>query len=375
MNERKSRIEPQLSPDEVDLRIRELQEENESLRLDRDLYSDVYKYAPIGYLSMDESGRILNSNWTAAVMLGMTRTALIGRQFSDMIVENHRPGFERHRRGVFTTRHKQTRELQLRRADGSTFMVRLKSLVTGQQAVCNTALIDITVEKEAEFARLEEQRLRTSEFEKQRIGRELHDDIGSLLKGIDFHLAALRRQLRNGEGLAPNALDQVLEKTRQALKSARQLARGLHSIDERGDAIRFALERLADDARRSGFECALSLPPNEIEFSSREVANHVFRIAQEAVSNVLRHSSGDRLEISLAVNPIGWKLTIRDNGKGLDPSHSSGLGLGLRTMQSRARVLGAKFEIGRVETGGTQVLCASPGADSASPDPEQLNSQ
>jgi signal transduction histidine kinase len=93
-------------------------------------------------------------------------------------------------------------------------------------------------------------------------------------------------------------------------------------------------------------------------FEENGTATHLYRIAQEAVRNAVRHGKARRIEVSLSSGGSGVVLTVSDNGIGLPEPERRGDGLGLRIMKHRAAMIGATFEIAALETGGTLVTCA-----------------
>ena len=120
-----------------------------------------------------------------------------------------------------------------------------------------------------------------------------------------------------------------------------------------------ALRELAEGVGRTGqlagrFHCPAPVPvPDPV------AAEHLFRIAQEAVQNSMRHAAAKTIEIGLLATEEAIRLTIRDDGKGLDLS-TEGEGLGLGTMRHRARAIGAKFSVAVISGGGTIITCVVP---------------
>ena len=150
-----------------------------------------------------------------------------------------------------------------------------------------------------------------------------------------------------------------MDSINDAINQTRALSHGLHCISNQPNALPSALRNLAENVRVSSrLKCRLKVAASEISISDPVAANHVFRIAQEAVNNALRHSEATRLTLEIKKTKDGKGiLRILDNGRGFDVSESSDRGLGLHTMEYRARAIGASFSIRRRRKGGTRVEC------------------
>ena len=233
------------------------------------------------------------------------------------------------------------RSAPLREADGSVIGV-----------VCSG--MDVT-----ERLRLEQEVYRVSEEEKIRIAQDLHDGLGSLLTGIGYLAGALSANLRRGKTIEPKDTDMIVDSINDAINQTRALSHGLHGISDQPNALHAALRNLADSVRASSrLKCRLKVKDAQMAIADPIAANHVFRIAQEAVNNALRHSGGTCLTLEMKRAKDGkGVLRILDNGDGFDVEHSSGAGLGLHTMVYRARAIGANLSIRRRRKGGTRVEC------------------
>lgn len=143
---------------ELELQNEELQMAQDLLSESRDRYSDLYDFAPVGYLTLDRGGRILEINLTGAALLATDRPPMIGKPFQSFLVEEYSGSFFLHKQEAFETRSRQRCEVKLRRADGTTFDAQLESLaavdVDGQLTRCRTIVFDITERKRAEAALL-----------------------------------------------------------------------------------------------------------------------------------------------------------------------------------------------------------------------------
>ena len=210
--------------------------------------------------------------------------------------------------------------------------------------------------------KLEKDILHISEHEKQRIGQDLHDDLGQQLAGI-WLLSDLLKTSLVGKG-SPEAEDagKIAGLLKDALALTRSLARGLHPVAVQSGGLIAALDELA--ARNSGMfriRCRCKCPP-AIEMDNT-TATHLYRIAQEAVTNAVKHGQAKEVDIELSTNPHQTVLSVRDNGrgKGIADVPPKRQGMGLRIMNYRADMIGGVLDIKRSQTGpGTTVVCTIP---------------
>lgn len=212
--------------------------------------------------------------------------------------------------------------------------------------------------------KLEQEILHISEHEKQRIGQDLHDDLGQQLAGI-WLLSDLLKASLDEKG-APEAEDagKIAGLLKDALALTRSLARGLHPVAVQAGGLVAALDELTE---RTGtmfrIQCRCKCP-SAIEMDNT-TATHLYRIAQEAVTNAVKHGLAKEIDIELSTNPLHTVLSVKDKGRGhgrrgvgLDPRHR---GMGLRIMSYRADMIGGTLDIRRSESGGgTDVVCTIP---------------
>jgi PAS domain S-box-containing protein len=213
--------------------------------------------------------------------------------------------------------------------------------------------------------RLEREVLEILDSEKERLGRELHDGLCQTLAGIAALSATLSKKLAaNSESAASAAAAEITKLLSESIGEARDLARGLSPSGLTQGGLAEALEALALNVQHQfrvacAFEC--DHPCRRLR---PEVEAHLFRIAQEAVNNAVAHARAERIEISLKLKD--GLLSVRDDGVGLAEEGRNQEGIGLRTMNYRARLIGASLTVRRRDRRGTAVICTfpNPGADS-----------
>ena len=230
--------------------------------------------------------------------------------------------------------------------------------------VC-VSLRDIT-----ELKRMEHEILEASIRERQRIGRDLHDGLGQDLTGVALMLRALATRLERDCPKAAGAANEIVGLVNQSLENARSLAHGLLPVSiERGGLIG-ALRSLAGRSRDLyGIDVrfrAEMWPPLRLEETH---ASDLYRIAQEALTNVARHSGAASVRIMLHVSADGYCLKIADNGIGFSSKDAAGSGMGTKIMRHRAEIIGAKLEILRNIPRGTLIRVTGPQAPAPAPAP------
>jgi len=168
---------------------------------------------------------------------------------------------------------------------------------------------------------LEREVFKSAEEEKRRIARDLHDSLGGLLSGIGMLAGRLGQKLSAGKPVSIDEVTMIAEQVREGIRQVRTLAQGLLPVGADPGALKCALKDLAEWAENtSGMSCRFSASGGPVEVSDPDKANHLFRIAQEAVHNAIHHSGGTKLSILFQKQTEGkFSLCITDNGCGFDP--------------------------------------------------------
>ncbi|MGD8475290.1 MAG: sensor histidine kinase [Anaerolineae bacterium] len=198
--------------------------------------------------------------------------------------------------------------------------------------------------------------------ERNRLARELHDTLAHSLSAVTVQLEAVR-SLRGVDPIAAQVmLDRADETARSGLTEARRALQDLRASPLQELGLSLALRDLAKSAaERSGAVLNLELPEQSLDSLTPAVEQGVYRIAQETLENVIRHSEAQSIEFHLQHTPEHLSLTITDDGRGIDNAmlragRTGGQdGLGLRGMKERAALMGGKLEIAEQEGQGTRV--------------------
>jgi signal transduction histidine kinase len=211
-----------------------------------------------------------------------------------------------------------------------------------------------------ERVKLEGEILGAGERESQRIARDLHDELGQLLAGTAHLANSLHKNLAaHSRPEAPES-ERILNLIYEAIAQARGLSRSLHPVGEDPNGLMAALESLAARTQ-SLFQVSCRFTCERPVFiSDNTVATHLYRIAQESVSNAIKHGKPASVEISLTRTPERIALAIKDNGTGISDPLCEGSGIGLRIMRYRAGTLGGSVSLQNQAGGGAAVLCTVP---------------
>ena len=194
--------------------------------------------------------------------------------------------------------------------------------------------------------RFEEHLLTIADEIRQGIAQDLHDDVGQELTGLGLKAATLAEMLPPAETPAGKLAAGVVATVKHAHDTVRGLSRGMLPLELEDGLLAVALEQLAAATSASSrIKCKFTCSQPDLVFDSR-VSMHLYRIAQEAVANALRHSGAHSIRITLARENGEITLGIEDDGTGLPSEAVQAGGMGLRTMRYRAGLIGGKLEIG-----------------------------
>jgi PAS domain S-box-containing protein len=389
----------QLHQAELEMQNEELRRAQAELAQAHDRFQDLYDFAPVGYLTFDARGTIVEVNLTAAKMLGVPRQKLVGQKLSHFIGRDSQDNFHLHRQQVFANGAPGECELTLRRDEGGGLVVQMQSVAffhpVSHDPQCRAALMDVAERKRAEAAlkemaaqleervaqrtaeltranerlraemaehkRLEREILEIREREQQRIGRDLHDGLGQHLHGISYFCGLLQAKLK--EKTLPEAAEagRIVQLLSDAVKLSHDVAAGLQPVQSGPKGLVSALRQLAGHIRSvyavdCRFHCSDELSP-----ADHAAATHLYRIVQEAVHNAVKHARPSRVRISLAPRRGQVFLRVADNGAGPPRRRRRSKGMGLQIMQSRAEALGGSLVVKRARGGGTEVILILPG--------------
>ncbi len=208
--------------------------------------------------------------------------------------------------------------------------------------------------------RLEQEIIRISEREQQRIGQDLHDGICQYYAAIGCAAGSLKQTLKARSAPEAAAASELEQLIRDGVDQTRSLSRGLFPVKEDDRGLQSAFEELAATLRRlSKLDCIVHCESGVI-VSNNVAATHLFRIAQESLNNAITHGKATEALVSLESDPGGVKLTVSDNGTGFPAQLPDRRGMGLNIMKYRAQTMGGRLEISPNPGGGASVSCIIP---------------
>jgi len=310
---------------------------------------------------MDTEGRIIRFNPAAEEVTGLTAAETTGHCPWDLFVPRdeqagERRIFRRIAAGAPPSAHEGnivTRTGERRVISWSTTSI---AATDGSVAYVIMSGIDVT-----ETKRLEADVLNVAEQEQSRFGHDLHDGLGQHLTGIEFMAHVLQQKLAGREAPEATEMEDIARLIREAITQTRDLARGLSPVVLQSKGLAVALQDLAASTTRHmrGIRCsceaAEALPP-----VNHETAIHLYRIAQEAANNAMKHGKATEILISIRETENHLELSIEDNGRGFPESggNSGTGGMGLRVMQYRAGIIGGTLHITQRPGEGVNVTCS-----------------
>jgi PAS domain S-box-containing protein len=214
---------------------------------------------------------------------------------------------------------------------------------------------DITERK-----RLERELLAIREKEQKLIGREMHDSMGQMLTGIAIKSKALELNLKSKSLHESADAADICELASEAIAQTRRLARMLYPVEIETGGIVSALQGLASNTKEllkisCQFKCNDTIPIRDTV-----TARHLYRIAQEAITNAARHGKAKKIRIELTSAKGRTTLKVANDGKDFPRNLAKKKGIGLKIMEYRAKMIGGILDVGRGRKGGTIVKCSFP---------------
>lgn len=334
-------------------------------------YQDTLNAVMDAIVAIDEAQNIVLFNPAAEQMFGITAEDAIGSPLSRLMPARHRANHTSNVQGfqhaLETSRAMGPRlEIMGLRADGHEFPIEStisRTTIAGRLQF-TAVLRDISERQAAEAAVKDMNRqlrgLSTSlldvrEQERTRIARELHDELGQQLTGLKLDFSWLHTRIKDGQAVTPEQLESMRMLLDGCITSVRRISTELRPIilDDLGfgEAVTWQSREVS---KRSGLEITLDLQATELVDEGRW-ATPLFRIVQEALTNVVRHAQANHVWISLLQEDEALVLRIEDDGVGIPSNPGRGGGFGLVSMRERSTAIGGTMHLSTGQRGGAVV--------------------
>ena len=367
--------EIQVYQEELVVQNEELTRAQAALEETRDRFIELYDFAPSAYLALDSNGVIRQINLTGAALLGRPRHVIEGMPLLGFVLDADRPrllDFLRRCRST-TGDPNLSVELTIRTASGfrnAQIICKPRRRLGSESRELLTAIIDITERRELEAERAKDARehvalatrlISAQDEERQRIARDLHDNIGQQVTALRLLLQVVamaqvdnpvRQRIAQIQTIVER-LDRQLDFLTGELRSA-SLDLGVVSAVEQFVREWSGTFSIAADLECRGVE-QLRLDP--------AVETHLYRVVQEALNNVYKHAQAQRVRVVVERRGTDLVVIVEDDGRGFDAgavSRSQTRGLGLVSMRERAQIIGGTLDIESSPGGGTTIYLHLP---------------
>lgn len=358
---------------ELETQNQELRQSQMLIEEPRDRYSDLYDFAPVGYLTLDRQGHVLEINLTGAAMLGADRAEIIGKPLIFWLQRESHDIFQQHLSRVCGSNQRVVNDVLLQQKEGPQRHISMVSsgISSGTNAwqACRTALVDITPlkEKEAELTESRQQLRdlsahldRIREYERRHLAREIHDELGQKLTILRFEVAMLSAGLDAPQTDIARSAATLLRQVDETIESVRSIASDLRpAVLDLGLAA--AVEwQIKEFRRRTGIACKLKINDEDIGLDD-DRSTAVFRIVQESLTNIMRHANASEVEVSMEKCEDCLRIQINDNGIGMpDDALEKSRSFGIAGMRERIRLLDGVLKIHSRPGKGAQLKIAIP---------------
>jgi PAS domain S-box-containing protein len=330
-----------------------------ALRRSEDYLRSIVTTAATAIITIDGRGIIETFNPAAERMFGYTVAEAVGQNVRLLMPPPYREEHDGYLARYLRTSEARIigtgREVVGLRKDGMTFPLDLAVSEIGHSRSFTGILRDLSDRRDLEW------RLADSQIEERRhMARELHDDLGGYMTGIGLLAQTLQGELAKAGSPLAARTQELVDSISNAQQHLRSVVRGLMPVETIPEGLMVALDALAKQCTAaSGIACRFECK-HPVHVEDAGTAVHLFRIAQEAIHNAVRHAETTQIGVSLRRKGRRLEVAVTDNGRGLGDIPDGHPGVGLASMHQRARLLGGDCSIEPRDGGGTVVLCWVP---------------
>ena len=354
---------------ELEMQGEELRNTCEELDQAKAVFEDLYDFAPVGYITLDEHHLISRVNFLAARLLNKPRGSLLGLPFSVFLVPGDVGLFHRHCKKCFESGKQETCELRLKPTVSarSLYHIQLESRAiadTGKKYNrIRVALIDITHRKldEERIRNLNRELLTSQEKERQMIARELHDCVAQDLSAVKLGCDSFLRDYPEIPQEMKDKASKLSSGLKAVITAVRDLSYELRSPDLDHSTPDEVIKRLCNAfSNNTGIETDFFSTGMERLVLDLFSLTNIYRMIQEGLGNIQKHAEASHVHVALSYSHPYVIIRIIDNGKGFDvEKRMSALTaekrMGLRSMEERSRLLNGTFEVKSSPMRGTEV--------------------
>jgi PAS domain S-box-containing protein len=359
---------------ELEMQNQELRNTQDKLEKSTRKYSDLYDFAPVGYLTLDPDGKITEANLTATKTIDVPRESLIGTLLFMYVANEDRDSLYLHLRKIFRNYSRHTCEIRLANHNPEPYL-RLDSMHDpDDKKLCRTIMTDITEQKKMEIAlsnsesqlkALSSKLMETQEKERKRIAYDLHDGVAQMLAANNLYAQNLAGRFSDNSD-EYEILMRCIDINQKAMIDLKRIVSDLRPTVLDSMGIIAAIEWLSAQYQTND-------PPlkiiRKIRVRESRISENlkpvIFRLLQEIMSNIMKHSQAKQVEISLENLDGTLELCVKDDGKGFELKDvlfkkDSPKSIGITSMTERARSNGGCLEILSSKTTGTTVTVRWP---------------
>jgi len=288
-------------------------------------------------IAVDDDQRVTYLNAAAERQYGVTASEVLGRHLSEM--HEYRwldPGDEALAMAALReTGHWHGENIHIKRYLGVNFHI-------------------------TERKKLQQELLDISEREQRKFGRDLHDGLGQHLTALEMLSHGLAEDLKAHAPALARQARRLNRELRETVTQARRISHSLAPVTLEGDGLMRGLMALAASTNRiPGVKCQLNCDP-ALRVADVATATHLYRIAQEAVNNALKHGRATKVDLTLTEQAGGLELSVKNNGRDLPAAQPGNRGIGLNVMRYRAELIGGSLSIESGQRKGVRVTCTLP---------------
>lgn len=343
--------------------IKPLKNTEEQLEESRAISEAIIETSVDAIITIDEKGQILSFNRAAEKMFGYVEDDIIGEGIEMLMPQPHKSRHHEYLKNYIETGEKKIigigREVNAVKKNGEVFPIDLSvaEIKWGGKRIFSGIIKDLT-----ERRRLERRVLEIGEEERRKIGRELHDGLGQMLTGIRLLSENLARRLKANELPGAEEVQEISDMIKETDEYARSLSHGLAHVDFDEEGLQVMLQNLCKRSETMfKITCNCDIT-SSLKIENREVALNIYRIAQEAIHNAVKHGRAKSVNLRLAATSRHIALVVADNGTGFNKQFdfNENKGMGIPVMKHRANLFGGVLEFMSTEDGHTEVRCLIP---------------